>query len=110
MPVLKGMKVKEKFQVEISLPASYIKDIQKAILILQEIGFSELYLFGSLIREDFSKQSDIDLAVKGLPEDKYHYALGKLDYELEHPIDLVNLDKKTPFIQLIKEEMLVKIA
>lgn len=110
MSLIKGLKQKGEVQLDFALPSSYKKDIKKAIIILQKIGFSELYLFGSLVRGDFTKNSDIDFAIKGLSNDKFHYALGKLDYELKHRVDLVNLDQETPFIKILKKELLVKIV
>ncbi|MCU0287661.1 MAG: nucleotidyltransferase domain-containing protein, partial [Acidobacteria bacterium] len=55
----------ENYAVEM-LPVSYRKDIQTAIDILKEEGCKEVYLFGSLVNGDFTGESDIDLAVKGL--------------------------------------------
>jgi len=85
----------------VKLPESFASDINKAIVILKEIGFEELYLFGSLAKNTYNDDSDIDLAVKGLPDNKFFYALGKLYIELDHNIDLINLDKPSDFNHLI---------
>ncbi len=37
---------------------------------LRSLGAKEVYLFGSVTREDFHPHSDVDIAVLGLP---YHY-------------------------------------
>jgi predicted nucleotidyltransferase len=93
------------------LPEIFIKDIEKAISILKEIGFKELFIFGSLVNNKFYDKSDIDLAVKGIPDDKFFYAIGKLDMELDHKVDLINLDKKSDFNDLIlRSKELLKIA
>jgi len=94
-----------------NIPDDFKKDIEKAIKILREIGFSELFLFGSLAENSYGENSDIDLAVKGLRDDNFFYALGRLDYELDHRIDLINLDKDTYFNKVLKERAgLIKIA
>jgi predicted nucleotidyltransferase len=94
-----------------NLPEVFLKDIEKAIKILKEIGFEELFLFGSVVSNKLCDNSDIDFAVKGIPDDKFFYALGKLDMELDHKGDLINLDKKSEFNDLIlKKNEILKIA
>lgn len=94
-----------------NLPAEFKKDINKAISILKEIGFTELYIFGSLINADYNKNSDIDFAVKGIPDNKYFYAIGRLEMELEHKFDLINLDTNNFFNEILRENgELIKIA
>jgi predicted nucleotidyltransferase len=63
---------------------------------LQEAGAQRVVLFGSLARGSFRKNSDIDLAVSGLPE----RALAKLEHELtlvaHRPVELTNLELASP--------------
>lgn len=93
------------------IPERYRKDIRTAVDILKGVGCKEIFLFGSLAHGDFSDTSDIDLAVKGLEKKKYFKILGRLMMALEHPVDLVNLEKKDRFSALlIKKGELVRVA
>lgn len=93
------------------IPKIIEPDIKKAIKILKQIGFKDLYIFGSHTKGNYTEDSDIDFAIRGLPDSKYFFAIGKLDMELEHKFDLINLDKTTNFNKLILEkEELLKIA
>ncbi|MCK4259992.1 MAG: nucleotidyltransferase domain-containing protein [Halanaerobiales bacterium] len=82
-----------------------------AIEILRGEGCTEIYLFGSLAEGEFREDSDIDLAVKGCPRDRFFHVLGKLLLELNHKVDLINLDGKDPFAEyLISEGGLIHVA
>ena len=95
--------------VQIAQP--YKKDIQKAVKILKEAGCDEVFLFGSLVSQDYRETSDIDLAVRGCPQGKFFYLLGRLLLELDHPADLVNLDRQDAFAQFLEQEKeLIQIA
>lgn len=76
------------------LPEKYHNDIDKAIKILKDEGCKEIYLFGSLVSGNFHENSDIDLAVNGLPENRYFKVMGRMMLELEIPFDLIDLDEK----------------
>jgi predicted nucleotidyltransferase len=93
------------------VPESYRKDIQIAVDILKEEGCKEIYLFGSLVNGDFTGESDIDLAVKGLEKKFFFKTLGKLIMELEHAVDLVNLEKEDRFSAMLKKKgVLLRVA
>jgi predicted nucleotidyltransferase len=47
---------------------------QRACEYLRGLGASEVYLFGSITRDDFHLHSDVDIAVSGLPF-KHIYAV-----------------------------------
>jgi predicted nucleotidyltransferase len=86
-----------------SIPKMYQKDIQHATRILKEAGCSQVYVFGSLASGKTRRDSDIDLAVKGCPEGQYFRILGKLLLEVDHPVDLVLLDRHDPFGLFLQE-------
>jgi predicted nucleotidyltransferase len=44
-----------------------IEKAQSAGRYLKELGATEVYLFGSITRDDFHPHSDVDIAVSGLP-------------------------------------------
>ncbi len=86
-------------------------DLEKSINILKEFGCNEIYIFGSLKEGRINKNSDIDIAVRGLKDGLFFTAWGKLIMELETPIDLINLDKNENFSNfLFNEDLLVRVA
>ncbi len=71
---------------------SFQRDIEIAVEYLREIGIDEIYLFGSQARGDMRDDSDIDIAVRGIPAQEFFFVLGELLTRLDHSIDLVDLD------------------
>jgi predicted nucleotidyltransferase len=88
----------------IAVPEIFREDIRQAVRILKEEGCSEVYLFGSVGRGTVREGADIDLAVRGCPQGRFFYLLGKLLWELDHPVDLVDLDSRDPFAQYLQKE------
>ena len=76
-------------------PAEYREDIERAIAILKAGGCREIYLFGSSTEGRPHTGSDIALGVRGCPPQRFFVLLGKLLMQLNHPVDLVNLDRQT---------------
>lgn len=84
------------------LPFSYKKDIKKAIKILKENGANEVFIFGSIANGNFNKNSDIDIAIKGLDEKIFYKVASILMFELENKFDLIDLDdKENRFSQML---------
>lgn len=94
------------------LPLSYQEDIKKAIDILKNSGAKEVFIFGSLANGKFNENSDIDIAVKGLPMKDFYKIASVLMFELENEIDLIDLDdKENRFTQmLLKSGGLLKVG
>jgi predicted nucleotidyltransferase len=69
-----------------------------AKLLKTEFGASEVILFGSLARRvGFTRWSDIDLASRGIPSEKYLSAMDTVLYlNPEFKIDLIELETCTP--------------
>lgn len=63
-----------------------------------------MFLFGSGAAGTLTDRSDIDLAVQGCPKDRFFHLLGRLLFELERPVDLVDLDDSDPFVQFLQNE------
>ena len=84
-------------------PDPYKTDIEKAISLLQQIGCTEIYIFGSVAQGASHDLSDLDFAVRGCPAEKFYYAVGKLLSELSHPVDLIDLDRDIQFSQFLQE-------
>lgn len=60
---------------------------------LRELGASEIYLFGSITRDDFHIHSDVDIAVAGLPFKHIYSVEGKIgDILGTEEFDLVYLE------------------
>jgi predicted nucleotidyltransferase len=78
--------------------------IERAVLALKAAGAREVYLFGSAARGQMREDSDVDLAVSGLPPELFYRAGGQAEDMLGRPLDLVDLDEITPFTQYLKEE------
>jgi len=61
-------------------------------------------LFGSLAREEFRINSDIDLAVSGMPAENYFKALGHLLLESPCSCDLVTIEDASDLLKQRIEE------
>jgi predicted nucleotidyltransferase len=86
------------------VPETHRSDVRRAVTILKEAGCSHISLFGSLTAGRIQTESDIDLAVRGCPQGKFFHLSGRLLLELEHPVDLIDLDKQDPFARYLEEE------
>jgi predicted nucleotidyltransferase len=87
------------------------KQIEAAAEALKAAGAREVYLFGSAARSDVREDSDIDLAVRGLPPERFFRAMGQASEILERGLDLVDLDDANAFTQYLQEEgKLVRVA
>jgi uncharacterized protein len=76
--------------------------IQKASNVLKTFGATDVFLFGSFAKKTFRKDSDIDLAVSGIPTEKFFEAMGRAEDILQREIDLIDLDEKNPFVEFLK--------
>jgi len=81
----------------IDIPDAFRADVQRATEILRAAECSEIFLFGSLAEKRATAYSDLDLAVRGCPPSSFFRVFGRLMMELEHPVDLVDLDSRDPF-------------
>jgi len=93
------------------LPYSFKADIKKAIDILRAYGCSEIYIFGSLTNNSFNDESDIDIAIKGIKPELFFRAYSDLMIELEHSVDLINMETQKRFIDLLTEiKEIIRVA
>jgi predicted nucleotidyltransferase len=90
--------------MNIQIPEIYQKDIRRAVEILKEAECTNIFLFGSLTTGKVHDGSDIDLAIRGCPKGKFFQLLGKLLLELDHPVDLVSLDRRDDFANFLERE------
>ncbi len=84
------------------IAVSHRHDVEKAIGILKDAGCDEVYIFGSVVDGTVTPQSDIDLAVKGIPPKFFFKVFAKLVMQLDHPVDLIDLDEDNRFTNMIR--------
>ena len=96
---------------KLKLDSRYANDVEKAISYLKKIGCSEIYIFGSAVTGKANEQSDLDIAVRGIPAEKFFEVYGELMFLLEHKIDLVDLQLQEKFGQiLLQSNEMLRVA
>jgi len=80
------------------------QQILKAAEVLKAAGAREVYLFGSASSGELREDSDVDLAVSGLPPEVFFRAMGQATRELARPLDMVDLDEQTPFTEYLRKK------
>lgn len=85
--------------------------IRAAAAALKTAGAREVYVFGSATLESMRDDSDVDLAVSGLPPANYFRAIRLAREALGREVDLVDLDEENAFTRYLKEEgVLIHVA
>jgi len=85
------------------IPSEFRSDIDKAADILKSAGCGECFIFGSISNKRADAKSDIDLAIRGLPPEKFFYVYGQLSMQIHRAIDLVDLDDGSRFSQKLQQ-------
>ena len=80
------------------------KSIERAAAVLKEFGAHEVYVFGSASTGTMREDSDVDLAVVGLPPGVYFDAMGGAREALGRELDLINLDDENLFTAYLKRK------
>lgn len=87
------------------------KAVTAAANLLRNLGATQVFIFGSAARGELRPDSDVDLAVTGLPSQVYFSAVSKASDLLGRPVDLVDLDDSTPLVRyLLGSGELVHVA
>ena len=86
------------------MPEKMERLIEEAAAALKAAGAREVYVFGSAAKGELRDNSDVDMAVSGLPPEVFFRAMGKASRALRRPVDLVDLDEDNPFTRYLKEE------
>jgi predicted nucleotidyltransferase len=73
-------------------------------LLVERYRASRVVLFGSLATGGYSERSDVDLAVFGMPSDRYFHALADLMVLFGGPVDLVRIEEALPSLRSCIEE------
>ncbi len=85
--------------------------IKAAADLLRSLGATQVFLFGSATRGELRPDSDVDIAVAGLPPQVYFSAVSKASDLLGRPVDLVDLDDPTPLVRyLLGSGELLRVA
>ncbi len=77
--------------------------IERAAAALKAAGAREVYVFGSAAKGKLRPESDVDIAVSGLPPEAFFRAMGKASRALGLPVDLIDLDVENPFTRYLKD-------
>jgi predicted nucleotidyltransferase len=87
------------------------KEVLAAVNLLLRMGASKVYIFGSAARGELHQDSDIDMAVSGLPAKVYFSAVSQASDILGRPVDLVDLDDETPLVRhLLGSKELIRVG
>jgi predicted nucleotidyltransferase len=76
--------------------------VRKAAAAMISAGAREVYLFGSSLSGSGDADSDIDLAIAGLPPALFFRVIGLARRILKKPVDLIDLDEATPFTEYLR--------
>lgn len=83
---------------------SLAHSIDQLVAVLKTSGAKTIYLFGSAANGTLRSGSDLDVAVSGLPPEKFFKALSAASSLLDRSIHLIDLDEATPFTRYLIQE------
>jgi len=72
-----------------------------AAKLLLSMGASKVFVFGLAISGELRPDSDVDMAVSGLPARVYFSAVSRASDLVGRPVDLVDLDDDTPLVRYL---------
>jgi predicted nucleotidyltransferase len=75
--------------------------IGAAAKLLRQMGATQVFIFGSAAKGTARPDSDVDMAVRGLPSRIYFSAVSKVSDLVGRPVDLVDLDDPTPLVRYL---------
>ena len=78
--------------------------VDKAASALTAVGAKEVYVFGSACKGKMRPNSDVDMAVSGLPPAVFFRAMAAAHDALGRPLDLVDLDDDNEFTRYLKSK------
>lgn len=82
--------------------------LEQGAALLKDAGAQEVYVFGSVAAGRATDRSDIDLAVAGLPPERFFPVMARLADLFDRAVDLVDLDDRTPFIAYLRRKGLLQ--
>jgi predicted nucleotidyltransferase len=85
--------------------------VAKAAKLLIRLGASEVFVFGSAVKGQLRPNSDIDMAVSGLPAIVYFSAVSQASDLIGRPVGLVDLDDDSGLVRYLRGSgELVRVA
>lgn len=79
------------------------KDKKTILATARKYHVSKVLLFGSSLSES-AESRDIDIAIEGIADADYFAFYGELLCALSKPVDVIDLSKKSKFVDMIKKE------
>jgi predicted nucleotidyltransferase len=76
--------------------------LAKAATLFIGLGASEVFVFGSAVKGQLRPNSDIDMAVSGLPPRVYFSAISQASDLIGRPVDLVDLDDDSGLVRYLR--------
>jgi predicted nucleotidyltransferase len=93
------------------MPTTEKEAVLAAANLLRSMGASRVFVFGSLVKGELRPDSDIDIAVSGLPAKVYFSAVSRASDLLGRPVDLLDLDDDTPLVRhLLDSGELIRVG
>jgi predicted nucleotidyltransferase len=80
------------------------RDIDIAAKILREAGAKEVFVLASAARGDTRPGSDLDMAVRGLPPERFFRAMSTVTFAISRPFDLIDLDERNLLTEFLERE------
>jgi predicted nucleotidyltransferase len=85
--------------------------VSKAAKLFIRLGASEVFVCGSAVKGQLRPNSDIDMAVSGLPAFVYFSAISQASDLIGRPVDLVDLDDDSGLVRYLRGSgELVRVA
>jgi predicted nucleotidyltransferase len=94
------------------MPITFSKSeaLLEAANMLIGMGASRVFVFGSLVRGELRPDSDVDMAVSGLPAKVYFSAVSRASDILGRPVDFVDPDDDTALVRhLLGSHELIRV-
>ena len=76
--------------------------VLQAARLLIGLGASQVFVFGSAVKGQLRPNSDIDMAVSGLPPVVYFSAISQASDLIGRPVDLVDLDDDSGLVRYLR--------
>jgi predicted nucleotidyltransferase len=83
------------------MPATLSEEeaVVAAAKLLRSMGAAQVFVFGSFVRGELRLDSDVDMAVSGLPAKVYFSAVSRVSDLVGRPVELSDLDDGTPLVR-----------
>lgn len=74
------------------------QQVQRSAQVLrQQFGATGVFVYGSLVKDRFSAESDIDIAVAGLAKERFYEAVAAVNEGCDRWIDLKPIESLEPY-------------